>query len=62
MEKYFKDLYASNHSYISKELLESIPNSVSHDINIALIMHVTKDDIRITAFSIDPEKSLGPDG
>lgn len=60
--KYFQKLYTSEGTVIDEDLLRGIPVTISEEINTKLTAQVTEKEIEAAAFSINPDKSPGPDG
>lgn len=59
---YFQNLYNSNHPSFSVTQLAGIPKSVTSIINMDLNRPVSEEEIKQDLFSINSEKSPGPDG
>ncbi|KAG7572302.1 Endonuclease/exonuclease/phosphatase superfamily [Arabidopsis suecica] len=61
-EVYFKRLFASEDVGYEIEELEILEPSVTEQMNSTLLAPVTKEEVKVATFSINPYKCPGPDG
>lgn len=58
---YFRSLYEASNLELRDEALPNVTTTISGRLNADLTTLVTKWEVKLTLFTIYPEKSLGPD-
>eukprot|EP00253_Pinus_taeda_P003328 PITA_03328 len=60
---HFKKLLSENHEESDySDLLQHIPKGISQEMNDSLNQEITEDEIKKTIWTLQPDKSPGPDG
>ena len=59
---YYQQLFASQGEMNLEGILSSIPHTINDHMNEKLTKIVTEKEIKIALFSVNPNKSLNPEG
>ena len=59
---YYEQLFKSSSTDCPNDILDGIPRTITDQINRNLTRPVEENEIKIAVFSMNPNKSPGPDG
>lgn len=60
--QFYEQLFTSSQPSKFDEILDGIPRTITTQMNLQLTRPVTEEEIKIAVFSMQPNKSPGPDG